>query len=68
MSRSDAVLAETERIVARITDQYFAPHLSREEMHALVRAHESDPLRAVGDACRAELEAMRSQFQSPART
>ena len=35
---SDAVLAEAERILATITEQYFSPNLSVEEMRALVRA------------------------------
>jgi hypothetical protein len=45
-----------------MTEQYFEPNLSPEEMRALVKAEASDPLRPFGEACRAELKAMRSQF------
>ena len=55
---SDAVLAEAERILATITEQYFSPNLSIEEMRALVRLH-NDPLRSFGEACRVELKSMR---------
>jgi len=59
---SDAVLAEAERIVRRITDQYFERNLSPEEMHALIKAEGSDPLRPFGEACRAEFKVMRARF------
>jgi hypothetical protein len=59
---SDAVLAEAERVVRRMTEQYFEPNLSPEQMRALVRAEGNDPMRPFGEACRAELKAMRSQF------
>jgi hypothetical protein len=58
LSASDAVLAEAEGVVRRITDQYFLPNLSIDEMHALVKAERADPLRSFGEACRAELKAM----------
>src|SRR5512134_1455267 len=58
LSASDAVLAEAEGVVRRITDQYFLPNLSIDEMHALVRAERADPLRSFGEACRSELKAM----------
>jgi hypothetical protein len=57
---SDAVLAEAERILATITEQYFSPNLSIEEMHALVRSRSADPLRSFGEACRAELKSIRA--------
>ena len=59
---SDAVLAEGERVVRRMTEQYFEPNLSPAEMRALVKAEGSDPMRPFGEACRAEIKAMRSQF------
>jgi type VI protein secretion system component VasK len=59
---SDAVLAEAERVVRRMTEQYFEPNLSPQEIRALVKAEGSDPLRPFGEACRAELKAMRTQF------
>ena len=59
---SDAVLAEAERILATITEQYFSPNLSIEEMRALVRSGsgDADPLKSFGEACRAELKSMRA--------
>ncbi len=58
---SNAVLAEAERMLIRITEQYVAPNLSVQEMRALVRSeHDTDPLRPFGEACRVELKAMRT--------
>jgi hypothetical protein len=58
---SDAVLAEAERILATITEQYFSPNLSVDEIRALVRSGkaDADPLRSFGEACRVELKSMR---------
>ena len=58
LSASDVVLAEGEGVVRLITDQYFLPNLSIEEMHALVKAERADLLKSFGEACRAELKAM----------
>jgi hypothetical protein len=55
---SDVVLAEAERILATIMEQYFSPNLSTEEIRALVRRH-NDRLRSFGEACRVELKSMR---------
>lgn len=55
---SDAVLAEAENVTRRITDQYFSPNVSTEEIRALARAQGADPLKSFGEACRAELESM----------
>ena len=57
---SEAVLAEGEQIMQTITEQYFSPNLSVEEIRALVRsggAH-ADPLKPFGDACRIELKSL----------
>lgn len=59
---SDAVLAEAERVVRRMTEQYFEPNLSPEDIRALIKAEGSDPMRPFGEACRAELKAMRARF------
>jgi hypothetical protein len=53
------VLAAGECTVRWITDQYFSPNLTSEEMRALVRTQNHDPLRQFGEACRAELKRMR---------
>jgi len=59
---SDAVLAEAEQILRRITEQYFSPNLSVEEIRALVRSGRADaePLQSFGEACRAELKSIRA--------
>jgi hypothetical protein len=55
---SDVVLTEAERTLATITEQYFSPNLSIEEMRVLVR-RSADPLKSFGEACRVELTSMR---------
>ena len=57
---SDAVLAEAERALRQITEQYFSPNLSVEEIHTLVRSAGADPLKPFGEACRVELKSMRA--------
>ena len=59
---SDAVLAEGERVLQRITQQYFSPNLSVEQLRALVRsgAADADPLKSFGEACRVELKSIRA--------
>ena len=56
---SPAVLHEAERLVVRITDQYFASNLAVEELRRVARSTEADPMQAFGEACRAELHSMR---------
>jgi hypothetical protein len=59
---SDAVLAQAEEVLLRITEQYFSPNLSLEEMRALVRSGsaDADPLKSFGEACRIELKSIRA--------
>jgi hypothetical protein len=59
---SDAVLAAAEEILRKITEQYFSPNLSVEEIRALVRSGdtEADPLKLFGEASRVELKSMRA--------
>ena len=59
LNASDAVLTEAEQVLQRIMEQYFAPNLSVQEVRALATSATSDPLRAFGEACRAELKSMR---------
>ena len=57
---SEAVLSAGEQMLQTITEQYFSPNLSVEEIRALVRsgsAH-ADPLKPFGDACRTELNSL----------
>ena len=44
----------------RITEQYFLPNLSFEELHVLARSGAVDPLKSFGEACRIELKSMRA--------
>jgi hypothetical protein len=61
LSASRSVLGEAEKMLARIAQQYSAPNLSPQELHALGQSGETDPLKPFGEACRAELKSMRSQ-------
>jgi len=58
LSASDAVLAEAENLLKRITEQYFSPNLSVEETRALLESATADPLKSFGEACRVELKSM----------
>jgi len=62
LAASPPVLVEAERLLTRITDQYFSRNLTLEEMHALTHSESADPLRSFGEACRAELKAMRGRI------
>jgi hypothetical protein len=55
---SDAVLAQGEATLRFITEQYFSPNLSLDEMRKLVRKWTTDPLEPFGEACRLELKSM----------
>ena len=59
---SSAVLEEAENVIRRITDQYFSPNVSTEEIRALARVQGADPLRSFGEACRTELESMHARL------
>jgi hypothetical protein len=54
------VLAEAEQLVGHITDQYFSSKLSVRELRELARSGQ-DALKAFGEACRAELIAIRAR-------
>lgn len=56
---SHEVLAAADRLLARITDQYFSSNLSAQELFQLARAPEADPLKEFGEACRGELQSIR---------
>ena len=56
---SREVLAEAERVLTRITDQYFAKNLTVEDLRQLAHTEQADPLRDFGEACRAELKSLR---------
>ena len=60
---SDAVLAQAEQVLQRITEQYFSPNLSVEEVRTLVKSGsaDADPLKSFGEACRVELKSIRAR-------
>jgi len=58
---SPAVLAEAERLLRRITDQYFCNNLTLDSVRNIVRSDDADPLLAFGEACRSELRSMRAR-------
>ena len=62
LAASQAVLAQAEHLLRRIADQYFSRNLTIEEMRQLTRAEDADPMKAFGDACRAELRSIRAQL------
>lgn len=62
LTASQPVLAEAEQLLGHITDQYFSRNLSVEEMRALAHSKQADPLRAFGEACRAELKSIRARL------
>jgi hypothetical protein len=57
---SRRVLAEAERLLRHITDQYFASNLTVDEMRQLALSGQADPLEVFGEACRAELKSLRA--------
>jgi hypothetical protein len=59
---SKEVLAEAERLLDRITDQYFSANLSLPEIREIRRTVPDDPMRSFGEACRSELNAIRAQI------
>lgn len=60
LTASREVLAQAEQLLARITDQYFARNLTVEELRNMAHSEDADPLKAFGEACRAELKSMRA--------
>ena len=62
LSASRPVLVEAEHLLQRITDQYFASPLTVDEVRRLTHSADADPLKAFGEACRAELKAMRGRL------
>jgi hypothetical protein len=59
---SQPVLVEAERVLRNITEQYFARSLTVDEMRALARSADADPMKAFGEACRNELKSIRARM------
>ena len=62
LTASQPVLAEAERLLSHIADQYFARNLTVEDMRQLAHSVGADPLKAFGEACRAELKSIRARM------
>jgi hypothetical protein len=62
LTASKPVLIEAEHLLARITEQYFSEPLTVEDVRRLARSEGADPLREFGEACRAELAALRGRL------
>ena len=62
LTASQPVLAEAEQMLSHITDQYFSGNLTVQEMRQLARSTGADPLKAFGEACRAELKSIRARM------
>lgn len=61
LTASQPVVTEAERLLARVTDQYFSRNLTVGEMRKLAGSTDSDPLRPFGEACRIELKSIRAR-------
>ena len=59
---SREVLAAGEKLLGRIADQYVASNISAQELFDLARSAQTDPLKEFGEACRAELKAIRESL------
>jgi hypothetical protein len=55
---SSAVVEKAEAVIRMIVDTYFTPNKTFPELRKLMNSHAIDPLRAFGEECRAELQAL----------
>jgi hypothetical protein len=62
LTASQPVLAEAEHLLSYIADQYFSQNLTVQEMRQLAHSADADPLKAFGEACRAELKSIRARL------
>jgi hypothetical protein len=62
LSASHAVLAEAERLLRRITEQYFSSNLTMDDLRRFASSQDADPLKAFGEACRQELKVVRARL------
>ena len=59
---SQPVLTEAEHLLRYITERYFARNLTVDEMRQLATSANADPIKAFGEACRAELKSIRARI------
>lgn len=62
LSASPAVLKEADRLLRKISDQYFSRNLTVEELRQIVRSEDADPLKSFGEACRAEFASISAKL------
>jgi hypothetical protein len=62
LSAAPAVLKEAERLLLRITEQYFFRNLTVEEMRDIARSEDADPLKDFGEACREDLASISARL------
>ena len=56
LTSSDSVVNAAEHSIKAIVERYFQPHISIEDLRAMVMAsHQADPLQGFSEACRHEL-------------
>jgi hypothetical protein len=63
LSRGRGSKAEAEEVVTQISEQYFSPKLTLDELRELARAAGVDPMRAYSDTCRIELNGLRRELR-----
>src|SRR5262245_47897330 len=54
------VVEAADRTIGDILTRYFAPNLTKDQMKELALSHSADPLKFFSEACRRELEDLRS--------
>lgn len=59
LSSSREVISAAEKLIKLVAETYASPNLSFEEVLKLARQGVGDPLAEFGEACRAELRALR---------
>ena len=62
LTASAEVLAEAERLLRRIADQYFATNLTAKDVGRIAHSEDPDPLKVFGEACRNELKSIRGRL------
>lgn len=62
LSASPTVLREAEKLLRRVTDQYFSRNLTVEEMRDIAHSEDADPLKGFGEACREEFASLSARL------
>jgi len=62
LTASPAVLAEAEKLLRRITEQYFSDNLTVDELRSIAGSEDADPLKPFGEACREEFASISARL------